>query len=67
LDEVKEPKTTSHILLGNRYNETEVSFCEALTSILDSLLYEVTEANFFFCINEWKSSYLIEIHAYRVI
>ena len=67
MNEVKESESTTHVLLGNRYDETEIGFCEALASILVSLLDEMTEADFFFCIDERESSDLIEVHADRVI
>jgi hypothetical protein len=67
LDEIKESKPTPHVLLGDRYNETEIGFCEALAGILVSLLDKVTETYFFFCIDEWESSDLVEIHTDRVI
>lgn len=67
LDEVEESESASHILLRDRDDETEIGFCESLACILVSLLDEVTETNFFFCIDERESTDLIEIHADRVI
>jgi hypothetical protein len=67
LDEIEESESTTHILLGDRYDESEIGFCETLASLLISLLDEMSESDLFFCIDEVKSSDLIEIHTDRVI
>ena len=67
LDEIEESESASHILLRDRDDETEIGFCESLACILVSLLDEMTETDFFFCIDERKSTDLVEVHTDRVV
>ena len=67
LDEIEESETTPHILLCYRDDETEIGLSETLTSLLVSLLYEATKADFFLGIDEGEPTDLIEIHPDRVI
>jgi hypothetical protein len=67
LNEVEEPEPTTHILLRDRDNESEVRFCETFTGTHVTLLNEVSETDFLTRIDEREATDLIEIHADRVI
>ena len=67
LDKVKETKTSSHIFLRDRDDETEIGFCKSLASLLISLLDEVAKSDLLLSIDEGESTDLVEIHTDRVI